>query len=105
MSSTVFHGVYDTVMSVFASPGTATNTPAVIRDLVSSDPRNSSMGYVVLVVSPQQPAAPGLIYGMHTISKYATRLGHPATLWDNELFVSLHDVVGNQIPATVHFPG
>ena len=99
-----FHGVYDTVMSVFASPGTATNTPAVIRDLVSSDPRNSSMGYVVLVVSPQQPAAPGLIYGMHTISKYATRLGHPATPWDNELFASLHDVVGNQIPATVHFP-
>jgi hypothetical protein len=99
-----FHGAYASVMGIFASPGVVANTPALIRDLVSSDPRNSSMGYAALVVSPQQAAAPGLIYGLHTISKYATRLGHPATPWDGDLFASLHDVVGNQIPATVHFP-
>ena len=99
-----FGGTYGTVMAVFASPGTAGTTPASIRDLITNDPHNSSMGYVTLVVSPAQAGDPGLIYALHTVSKYSIRLGHPATPWDNGLFASLHDVVGNQIPATVRFP-
>jgi hypothetical protein len=35
-----FHGAYDTVMGIFASPSVAAKAPAFIRDLVSSDPRN-----------------------------------------------------------------
>ena len=62
------------------------------------------MGYIALIVSPAAPAGPGLIYALHTVAKYATCLGHPATPWDNQIFASLHDVVGNQIPTNVHFP-
>jgi hypothetical protein len=38
---------------------------------------------------------------MHTVSKYVTCLGQP---WDNKLFASINDIIGNQIPATIHFP-
>jgi hypothetical protein len=41
---------------------------------------------------------------MHTVSKYVTCLGQPVTPWDNGLFASIHNVVGNQIPAMVQFP-
>jgi hypothetical protein len=99
-----FHGVYGPVMSVFDSPGAAGATPAAIRELISNDPRSSSMGYLVLVLPPNAPNSPGLIYGMHSVAKYVTRLGQPATLWDDGLFASIHDVVGNQIPSTMQFP-
>jgi hypothetical protein len=97
-----FHRAYGPVMPVFNLPGPGA-TPAAIRDLVLNDPRNSSMGYVVLVVPAHAANGPGLIYGMHMVSKYVTHLGQPVTPWDNGLFASIHDVVGNQIPATEQF--
>jgi hypothetical protein len=98
-----FQGAYGPVMAIFNSPGDG-STPASIRELVSNDPTNSSMGYLALVIPPNQPNTLGKIYGLHTVSKYVTRLGQPATPWDNTLFASIGDVVGNQILATVHFP-
>jgi hypothetical protein len=62
------------------------------------------MGYLVLVVPLHAPNGPELIYGMHTVSKYVTCLGQLATLWDNGLLASIHDVLGNQILSAVHFP-
>jgi predicted RecA/RadA family phage recombinase len=103
-SNDEFRGDYTTVMATFASPGVGNVQPVTIRDLISNDPHRSSMGYAVLVVSASNPNQPGLIYGMHTVSKYAPRFGFPATPWDSQLFATLHDVVGNQIPATIQFP-
>jgi hypothetical protein len=99
-----FHGAYGPVMAIFNLPGAPGATPASIRELVSNNSRNSSMGYAVLAVPANPPNSPGLIYGKHTVSNYAARLGQPATPWDDNLFASIHDVVGNQISATVHFP-
>lgn len=104
VSNDEFQGTYDTVMAVFASPGAANITPVMIRELITNEPQSSSMGYAVLIVSPIHPNLPGLIYGMHTVTRYATRFGFPVTQWDNGLFATIHDVVGNQIPPTVLFP-
>jgi hypothetical protein len=88
-----FQGDYTTVMTVFNAPGNVAATPASIRELVTNDPKNSSMGYIVLVVTPAAPNSPGLIYGLHSLAKYTVCLGQPAIPWDDKIFASLHDVV------------
>ena len=99
-----FHGNYTNVMTIFTCPGDPTVTPASIRELVTNDPNNSSLGYLFLVADSDDVNDVGLLYGVHNVAKYATRLGHPATPWDNKSYGSLHDVTGNQIPTTVLFP-
>jgi hypothetical protein len=99
-----FHGAYAAAMSVFTAPGNPAVTPANIRELITNDSRNSSMGYALHMLLPTNPNQPGLIYGVHSVSKYLPRFGFPASPWDNVLFASVHEVVGNQITATVQFP-
>jgi hypothetical protein len=99
-----YQGAYADVMATFDSPGTGVLTPAAIRDLITNDPQSSSMGYAVLVVSLANPNLPGMIHGVHTVSKYHPRFGFPATGWDGQLFASIQDVVGNQITSTIQIP-
>jgi hypothetical protein len=50
------------------------------------------------------PGHQGLIYAIHSLSKFATRLGQHATQWDDHIFGSVGEVVGNQNPPTVKLP-
>ena len=94
---------YDAVMGVFASlPGGP--QPQQIRELVVNNPRESSLGFATLVIPTHNPAHQGLIYAIHSVSKFAPRLGQPVTQWDNRLFGSINEVIGNQNPATVELP-
>jgi hypothetical protein len=99
-----YQGAYTDVMATFDSPGNGVLNPAVIRDLITNDPKNSWMGYAVLVVSLAHPNQPGMIHGVHTVLKYHPRFGFPATEWDSQLFASIQDVVGNQITLTIQIP-
>lgn len=94
---------YDAVMGVFASlPGGP--QPQQIRELVVNNPRESSLGFATLVIPTHNPAHQGLIYAIHSVSKFAPRLGQPVTQWDNRLFGSINEVIGNQNPTTVELP-
>jgi hypothetical protein len=98
-----FNRQYGAVMNVFESvPGGP--TPAQIRELAVNDPRESSLGFATLVVPAHAPASAGMIYAIHTVSKFTTRLGQPATQWDDRIFGSIGDVVAHQIPITVEIP-
>jgi hypothetical protein len=79
-------------------------TPAQLRELVSNNPRESSTGYAALCLPAGNPAHQGTIYAIHSVAKFAARLGQPTMQWDGLLFGSINDVVGNQIPTTVAFP-
>jgi hypothetical protein len=90
-------------MGVFASvPGGP--SPQQIRELVVNNPRESSLGFATLVIPAHNPAHQGMIYAIHLVTKFATRLGQPATQWDNCLFGSINKVIGNQNPTTVELP-
>jgi TnpA family transposase len=90
-------------MGVFASvPGGP--TPQQIRELVVNNPRVSTLGFATLVIPAHNPAHQGMIYALHTVAKFATRLDQPATQWDNQIFSSISEVVGNQNPATIQLP-
>ena len=94
---------YGNVMPLFLSvPGGP--APAQIRELVANNPRESSLGFAVLALPANNPAHQGLIYALHSVSRFAPILGHPPTQWDNHLFGSINEVIGNQIPPTVEFP-
>jgi hypothetical protein len=96
-----FNRQYSAVMTVFKSvPGGP--TPQQIRELVVNNPRESSLGFALLVIPT--PAHQGMIYGIHSLSKFATRLGQPATQWDDRIFGSVGEVVANQNPITVELP-
>jgi hypothetical protein len=45
-----------------------------------------------------------MIYALHTVVKFATRLGQPATQWDNCIFGSINEAVRNQNPTTIELP-
>jgi hypothetical protein len=86
-----FQGAYGPVMAIFNSPGDPGITPAAIRDLVSNDPQNSSMGYLVLVI----PALPdGIVDSMYCILRLrgtpvaAMSLPYSPILWTGELKIS-----------------
>jgi hypothetical protein len=99
-----YQGAYANVMATFDSGGNGVLTPAAISDLITNNPQNLSMGYAVLVVSLAHPNQPGMIHGVHTVSKYHPRIGFPATKWNGQLFASIQDVVGNQITLTIKMP-
>jgi hypothetical protein len=65
-------------MTVFAS---VPNGPSLlqIRDIVVNNPRASTLGFAVLVIPEHAPVSQGLIYAIHMPSKFAPRLGHPAS--------------------------
>jgi hypothetical protein len=88
-----YQGAYTNVMATFDSPGNGVLTPAAIRDRITNDPQNSSIDYAVLVISLSHPNQPGMVHGVHTVSKYHPRFGFPATGWDGQLFASVQDVV------------
>jgi hypothetical protein len=94
---------YATLMTIFDSPG-GPQTPAQLRDLVSNNPRESSLGFAVLCLPAQNRAHTGMVYAIHSLAKVAARLGHPATQWDGHIFGSINEVAGNKIPTTVEFP-
>jgi hypothetical protein len=54
-------------------------TPQQIRKLVVNNPRVSTRGFATLVLPAHNPAHQGMIYALHTIAKFAMRLGQPAT--------------------------
>jgi hypothetical protein len=98
---------YATLMTILDSPG-GPQTPTQLRDLVSNNPRESSLGFAVLSLPAHNPAHnpahSRMIYAIHSLAKVAARLGHPATQWDGPIFGSINEVaVGNQIPTTVKF--
>jgi hypothetical protein len=94
---------YTALMGVFASvPGGP--SPQQIRELVVNNPRESTLGFATLVLPAHNPAHQGMIYALHTVAKFATRLGQPATQWDNRIFGSINEVVGNQNPTTIELP-
>jgi hypothetical protein len=96
-----FDRQYGAVMAVFQStPGGP--TPQQIRELVVNNPRESSLGFAVLVLPT--PAHQGLIYGIHSVAKFSARLGQPATQWDDRIFGSIGEVVANQNPITIELP-
>jgi hypothetical protein len=93
---------YTNAMAIFESaPGG--QTPAQIRELVTNNPRDSSLGYATLVFSAANPAHQGLIYRVHSVAKFGTR-PHFWIHWDGHIFGSINDVVGHQIPTTVELP-
>jgi hypothetical protein len=106
------HGAYGPVMAILNSPGAPCAAPASIQKLTLNNPHDSSMSYMVLVVPTHQPNSPGLINGMPTVSKYMAHLGQPVphtvgkqpVCFHTQCCASIHDVVGNQILSTVHFP-
>jgi hypothetical protein len=80
-----FNRQYSAVMAVFQSlPGGP--SPQQIRELVVNNPRESTLGFATLVVVT--PGHQGLIYAIHSLSKFATRLGQPATQWDDRILKS-----------------
>jgi hypothetical protein len=89
-------------MAVFESlPGGP--TPQQIQELLVNNPRESSVGFVVLILPT--PTHQGMIYAIHSSSKFATHLGQPATQWDDHIFGStIGKVVTNQNPITVKLP-
>jgi hypothetical protein len=98
-----FNRLYGAVMNVFESvPGGP--TPTQIRELAVNDPRESSLGYATLVIPAHAPASAGMIYAIHTVAKFTTRLGQPATQWDDRIFGSIGEVVAHQNPITVELP-
>jgi hypothetical protein len=94
----------DVVMGVCVSvPGGP--TPQQLCELVVNNPReSSSLGYSTLVVPAHNPAHQGMIYAMYSVTRSATCLGQPAMQWDNHIFGSINEVVGNQNPTTVKLP-
>jgi hypothetical protein len=94
---------YATLMAIFDSPG-GPQTPTQLCDLVSNNPRESSLGFAVLYLPAHNSAHTGMVYTIHSLAKVAARLGHPATQWDGHIFGSINEVAGNQIPTTVEFP-
>jgi hypothetical protein len=98
-----YNRIYGPVMAVFESaPGGP--TPLQIRELIVNTPRESSLGFAVLIIPTHAPASPGMIYAIHLLSKFQPRLGQPASQWDNRMFGSIGEVVANQIPVTVELP-
>jgi hypothetical protein len=95
------HRQYAGLMALFESPG-GVQTPAQLRELVCNNPRESSLGFAILCLHAQ--GGPGLIYAVHTLARFAPRLGQPATQWDGQVFGSINEVTGNQIPTTVVLP-
>jgi hypothetical protein len=90
---------YTALMGVFASvPGGP--TPQQIRELVVNNPRVLTLGFATLVIPAHNPAHQGMMYALHTVAKFA-RLGQPATQWDNRIFSSINEVVGNQNRTTI----
>jgi hypothetical protein len=87
---------YTALMGVFASvPGGP--TPQQIRKLVVvNNPRESTLGFATLVLSAHNPTHQGMIYALHTVAKFAMRLGQSATRWENRIFGSINQVAGNQ---------
>jgi hypothetical protein len=94
---------YANVMNIFSSPG-GLQTPAQLRELVSNNPRELSLGFAVLSIPTNNPAHTGTIYAIHSIAKFASRLGQPAAQWDDHIYGSINETVGNQGPTTVEFP-
>ena len=92
---------YALLMGCFAIPGLA---PAVLRDLATNNPLTSSVGYIHLSLMDNNPAGPGILRVVHNTVRFRTVLGQPATQWDNRIFGSIGDAVGNQIPPTVEMP-
>jgi hypothetical protein len=69
---------YSNVMPVFVSvPGGP--APAQIWELISNNPREPSLGFITLVLPANNPAHQGLLYTLHSISRFAPCLGHPPT--------------------------
>jgi hypothetical protein len=95
--------LYAQVMTIFPSEA-AGQTLAQIRELRTNNPRDSSLGYVTLVNSTANPAHQGMLYRIHSLAKFETRLGQPPTQWNGCTFGSIHNVVGHQIPMTVELP-
>jgi hypothetical protein len=95
--------LYTNVMAVFES-AQGGQTRVQIRELVTNNPRNSSLGYATLVLSAANPAHQGLIYRVHYVANFGTRLGHSPTKRDGHIFGSINDVVGHQIPTTIELP-
>ena len=92
---------YAGLMTLFESPG-GTQTPAQLRELVCNNPRESSLGFAILCL--HAPGGPGMIYAIHSLARFAPRLGQPATQWDGQIHGSINEVTGNQIPTTVTLP-
>jgi hypothetical protein len=46
----------------------------------------------------------GIIYHIHLLLKFATRLGQPTTQLDDHIFGSVGKVIANQNPITVELP-
>jgi hypothetical protein len=91
-----------TVMAIFESlPGGP--MPQQLRELVVvNNQHQSTLGFAVLVIPT--PVHQGMIYAIHSLSKFATRLGQPCTQWDNRIFTSIGEVIANQNSITVKFP-
>jgi hypothetical protein len=47
---------------------------------------------------------PGRIHFRHRIGMYARELVRPATVYDDQLYAFLGDVIGGQAPQTVAWP-
>jgi hypothetical protein len=97
------HRLYTNVMAIFESAPDG-QTPAQIRELVTNNPRDSSLGYTTLVMLAANPAHQALIYGVHLVAKFGMQLGQLTTQWDGRIFGSINDVVGHQIPTSVELP-
>jgi hypothetical protein len=67
-----------------------------------NNPQESSLGFAVLVIP--MPAHQGMIFAIHSLSKFAARLRQPATQWDDHIFGSIGEVVAKQNPTTVKLP-
>ena len=100
-STDEYQGEYQQVMNEFRTVGG--RAPNELRQLTSAND-DSSLGYLYLLEAPGAPNHPGYLHLIHTVSKYPTRLGFPATVWDNVRFGTIGDVVQGQVPNTVYFP-
>jgi hypothetical protein len=71
---------------------------------VSNNPTEPSLGFAVLSIPTNNPAHTGTIYAIHSIAKFASQLGQPATQWDNHIYGSINEMIGNEGLTTVKFP-
>ena len=97
-----FGGQYATLMANF-SPGNG-QTPAQLRDAASRDPRDNTVGFLVLQEFPGDPLHPGQWVAYHNVGSYRRRMGAMTTQWDDRTFMSTGDLVGGSLANTYELP-
>ena len=79
--------------------------PLELRQLATTDPKSSSLGYLCLIAAPGDPNHPGCLHAVHALSECTSRLGFGVSQWDGLQFGTAGDIIHGQLPNNVMLPG